>query len=151
MSKLNDGIHIKGKSRLTYRDALTGKFLYQTPWRDNLVTTAGKVLYARLMKGETLDPCGYCGVGSGDTPAAIGDTALETEIGRLTITDVSITGAAVTYSTFFGSADCNGGWWEIGLLTLATGGTLIARTVLGAEQTKNAANTITLDYTLTVA
>ena len=148
--KVKDAVKVKGRCRLTIRDAKTGRLLERTPWRDNLVTDDGEVLYARLLRGDALDPCSYCGVGSGNTPAAEADTTLETEIGRLEVTDTSITGAVVTYSTFFGSGDNNGTWWEIGMLNAAAAGVLIARTVLGASQNKTVANTVTIDYELSV-
>jgi hypothetical protein len=148
--KLKDEVRVKGRCRLTIRDAETGEILEQMPWRNNLVTDDGEELYAKLMKGDALDPCGYCAVGSGFTPAAEGDSAMEAEIGRLVVTNISITGSAVTYDTFFGAADCNGTWWEIGMLTLAVGGVLVARTVLGASKTKNATKTVTVSYELSV-
>lgn len=149
MMQALDGIKISGRTRFRIRDLLTGE-LEITPWKHNLVTTAGMVLYASLLRGTSAAHCAYCAVGSDDTAADVGDTALAAEIGRLAITDTSISTATVTYSTFFGSADCNGAWNEVGLLTESVGGTLICRNVLAAEQTKNAANTITIDYALEV-
>jgi len=148
--QLKDEAKVKGRCRLTIRDAKTGEVIEQTPWRNNLVTDGGEELYAKLMKGDALAPCGYCAVGSGNTPAAEGDAALQTEIGRLVVTDISITGSAVTYSTFFGAADCNGTWWEIGMLNASVAGVLIARTVLGASKTKNSSKTVTVEYELSV-
>ena len=149
--KLKDEVKVKGRCRLTIRDAETGEILEQTPWRNNLVTDDGEELYAKLMRGDALDPCGYCAVGSGDTPAAEADSALETELGRLVVTDTSITGSTVTYSTFFGAADAAGTWWEIGMLNDPVAGVLIARNVLGASKTKNATNTVTVDYELSIS
>lgn len=148
--KIRDKVKIKGRCRLTVRDAKTGEIIEQTPWKENLVTDDGEELYAQLMRGDSVDPCGYCGVGSGNTPAAEGDSALEAEIGRLEVTDAIIAGSVVTYSTFFGSGDANGNWWEVGMLNDPVAGVLIARTVLGGLQVKNAANTITVDYELSV-
>ena len=148
--KLRDEVKVRGRCRLTIRDAETGEVLEQMPWRNNLVTDDGEELYAKLMRGDALDPCNYCAVGSGFTPAAEGDSTMEAELGRLVVTDTSITGSAITYSTFFGAADAPGTWWEIGLLNQSVGGILIARTVLGASKTKNAANTISVEYQLSV-
>lgn len=148
--KLKDKVKVKGRCRLTIRDVETGEIIEQTPWKPNLVTDDGEELYAKLMRGDALDPCNYCAAGSDNTPAAEGDTALGAELGRLEVTDATIVGSVVTYSTFFGSGDANGNWWEIGMLNAAAAGVLIARTVLGGVQVKNAANTITVDYELSV-
>ena len=105
--KVRDEVKVRGRCRLTIRDVKTGKLLEQTPWRDNLVTNKGEELYAQLMRGDALDPCGYCEVGSGNTPAQETDTALETPLDRLEVTDATISAHpfTVTYSTFFSSAD----------------------------------------------
>ena len=148
---MRDKIKVKGRCRFIIRDAKTGDLIEKTTWRNNLVTDDGEELYAQMMMGTTVDPCSYCAVGDDNTPAAEADTALLSEIGRLVITDINIAAAVVTYSTFFGSGDANGNWWEIGLLNQIAGGVLIARTVLGGVQVKNAANTITVEYELSVS
>jgi len=148
--KLRDEVRVRGRCRLTIQDAETGELIERTPWNPNLVTDAGETLYARLMKGDDVAPCRYCAVGSGNTAAAEGDSALEAEIGRLEVTDISISGSTVTYSTFFGAGSCNGTWWEIGMLNAESGGTLVARTVLGTSKSKSTSNTITVDYELGV-
>jgi len=147
--KFSDKVKALGRCRLTIRN-LNDEILEKTGWTHNLVTDDGEELYAKLLRGDALDPCGYCAAGSGNTPAAEGDSTLETEIDRLEVTDTSIAGSVVTYSTFFGSGDANGTWWEVGMLNAAAAGVLIARTVLGASKNKSAANTITVDYELSV-
>ena len=148
--KMRDKIKVKGRCRFIIRNAETGTLIETSPWNPNLVTDDGEELYAQLMRGDAVDPCSYCAVGDDNTPAAEADTALISEIGRLEITDATIAGSVVTYSTFFGSGDSNGNWWEVGLLNAAVAGVLIARTVLGGVQVKNAANTITVEYELSV-
>ena len=147
---MRDKIKVKGRCRFIIRDAKTGKLIETSPWNPNLVTDDGEELYAQLMRGDAVDACSYCAVGDDNTPAAEADAALISEIGRLEITDATIAGSVVTYSTFFGSGDNNGNWWEIGLLNAVVAGVLIARTVLGGVQVKNAANTITVEYELSV-
>lgn len=147
--KIKDKVKVKGRCRLTIRD-LSGKILEETPWMNNLVTDDGEELYAQLMKGDAVDPCSYCAVGDDATPASESDAIMGSEIGRLEVTDISITGSVVTYSIFFGSGDCNGTWWEVGMLNAEISGVLIARTVLGASRSKSTSNTITVDYELSV-
>jgi len=146
-----DGIKIKGRVRLTIRDAATGEVIKQTPWQENLVTTAGTVRFAELMRGGASQGIAFCGVGDDDTPAAAGDTELGNELGRLPITDTSISTATVTYSTFFGSADCNGTWKEEGLMTEAVNGVLVCHFILASPEDKNATKTITVDHELEVS
>jgi len=111
--KIKDKVKMRGRCRFTIRDAETGEIVEQTPWRDNLVTDVGEEMYAQLMKGDTIDPCNYCAVGDDNTPAAEADTVLGSELGRLEVTEITIAGSVVTYSTFFGSGDANGCYDEL--------------------------------------
>lgn len=142
-------VHVKGRVRARIHDLETDTWTI-TPWGDNLVTDDGKELFSKLMCGDSSEHATYCAVGSGTAPASESDSALQSEIGRLIITDYSVSGASVTYSTFFGSADCNGTWGEAGLLTASSGGILIDRYVFGTALVKNSTKTITVDIELTV-
>ena len=147
----SDKTTIRGRTRITFRDALTGEVLEQMPWKENLVTDDGEVLFAELMGGLSTDYITHCAVGSDGTAANEADGSLGAEIGRLPITDISISTSTLTFSTFFGSADCNGAWNEVGLLTGAAGGVLVCRNVLASEFTKNTTKTATIDYEVEVA
>ena len=147
---VKDRVRIRGRVRVTVRDT-EGKLIEQRPWSSNLVTDAGEALFAALMGGESVNPCAYCGVGGGSTPAQETDTALGSELGRIEFTNTSRTGGAVTFSTFWSIADAPGTWWEIGLFNAPTGGTLIARYVLDSSVSKSASNTVTVDYELQVS
>lgn len=142
---------VKGRVRLTIRDAKTGEVIEERPWRENLVTNAGIAWFIALIHGDAPAPLTHEAVGSGTTPAAAGDTALEMEIGRVAFTDSYTTSTTVSFVTFFSSSDCAGTWNETGLFTAASGGTLVARNILSPSVTKNSTNTVTVTHVLSVS
>lgn len=139
----------KGRVRFRIHDLINDTWEI-TPWGHNIVVDDGNEQYVKLMAGDSTAYASYCGVGSGTTAAASTDTALETEIGRIAITDYSIASATCTFSTFFGSADCNGSWNEVGLLTANSGGILINHYILASTITKNSTKTVIVDIELTI-
>ena len=141
-------LNVKGIVRITIRDAKTGKMLEKHE-RTNLFTTAGKTHLLKLLIGESDDIAQYCGVGSGTTAVAVGDTAVETELGRVSLSSYSRTGLVATLTYFFGGADCNGTWGNEGLLTASSGGTLCAHCLVSPTITKTTSKTVTLEHQLT--
>lgn len=141
-------IKVKGTVRLTVRDAVTGRVLEKRE-QTNVFTTAGKTHLLKLFIGESEDIAGYCGVGSGSTAPAVGDTALTTEIGRVSLSGYSRSGLVATLTFYFASGDCNGTWQEEGLLTDSSGGTLCAHTLFDSSITKTTSKTVTVEHELT--
>ena len=141
-------LNVKGIVRITVQDAKTGKVLEKHQFK-NLFTTAGKTHLLKLLIGESDDIAQYCGVGTGTTAVAVGDTAIETELGRVSLTSYSRTGLVATLTYFFGGADCNGTWGNEGLLTASSGGTLCAHCLVSPTITKTTSKTVTLEHELT--
>jgi len=139
---------IKGKVRIIVRDAKMGKIL-QIVEKSNIIVGGGKNLIASLVNGESANIPNYCAVGSGTTTPSVSDTTLEGEIGRLAVTQRSRANNVITYSTFFGSGDCNGTWNKVGLFNAQSGGTLFSEALISPSIAKDTTKTVTIDYSVT--
>lgn len=93
----------------------------------NLVVTTGKTFIAARMVG-TPTAMSHMAIGSGTTDPAVGDTALQTELGRVALTSSASSGAVVTYVASFGAGTGTGAVTEAGILNASSGGTLLCRT-----------------------
>lgn len=118
----------------------------------NLVVTSGKELVAANMQGDNVNPIGYMALGTGSTPAALGDTSLEAELDRnpLSVPGGTVAGAVITYETTWAPGDGTGAITEAGLFTASTGGTMLARTVFPVVN-KGADDTITVVWDVTIS
>lgn len=148
--EFKDKLRIRGRVTATIRDAKTGEIL-EIIHGKNLVTDDGEELFMKWMNGEAADIITYCAVGSDDTAPAEGDSALGVEIGRILITDQTRVTTTITYSTFFGAADCNGAWEEEGLFNAAVAGVSVAHSLFAAPIAKDGTKTVTVDHELIMA
>ena len=115
----------------------------------NLVVTVGKEFIAARMVG-TPTAMSHMAIGAGGTAAAIGDTALGSELGRSALSSAAATGAVVTYVATFGPGVGTGGVVEAGILNASSAGTLLCRTVF-AVVNKGADDTMAITWTITVS
>ena len=118
---------------------------------NNLVVTAGKELIATLISGSGT-AIGYMAVGTGSTAAAVGNTALETEIDRnaLTVAGGTASSNTVEYEAVWNSGDGTGSLTEAGLFNASSAGTMLARTVFSAVN-KAASDVLTITWTITIS
>lgn len=103
-------------------DPKTGKVLARIRGH-NLITTAGKVLLARMLAEETGFNTGitYLGIGTGTTTPAITDTSLTTETGRKAVAmPVYRVSNRLQFKGYFPAADCNIFVKEVGLFGHST-------------------------------
>ena len=140
---LNDSIKVKGALSISKN----GVVVQEVP---NLVVSVGKTLIAARLAGSG-SVLTHMAVGSGSTAAAVGDTALVTEIDRnaLTVSGGTASGATVTYATTWAAGDGTGAITEAGLFTAASGGALLARTVFPVVN-KGADDVITITWEVTI-
>ncbi len=115
----------------------------------NLYTNVGLGRLAALEADEAVDPISHMAVGTGTTPAAGGDTALEAEIAgsRVAVTK-SGSGASRIYTAVFVEGVGNGAITEAGLFSAATGGQMSNRSVFGVK-TKEPGEVFTFNWMLT--
>lgn len=117
---------------------------------DNLVTTAGKAHIAdQLSSSPGQSAMSHYAIGSGTTNPAVGDTALETELARVTLDSRTDSSNEVTYVATFSAGTGTGAVTEYGILNAGSGGTLLVR----AEEAvinKGASDSLVVTHTLTI-
>jgi hypothetical protein len=115
----------------------------------NLVVTTGKTFIAARMVG-TPTAMSHMAIGSGTTDPAVGDTALQTELGRVSLTSSASAGAVVTYIASFGAGTGTGAVTEAGILNASSSGTLLCRTEFSVIN-KGADDSMSITWTITVS
>ena len=115
----------------------------------NLVVTTGKTFIAARMVG-TPTAMSHMAIGSGTTDPAAGDTALQTELGRVALTSSASSGAVVTYVASFGAGTGTGAVTEAGILNASSSGTLLCRTEFSVVN-KGADDSMSITWTITVS
>lgn len=142
MSNIQDNLKMKGRLQVS----LNGEVVRNI---DNLVVTAGKNYVADRMKNNS-SVMSHMAIGSGTTAAAAGNTALGTELGRVALTSSTVSNAVVTYVASFAAGTGTGAVTEAGILTAASGGTMLCRTVFSVVN-KGSADSMTITWTVTVS
>lgn len=144
---LNDAIKVTGELRITVTNPEGN--IKQEVVVPNLVVTVGKNYIASRIKDATATAMTHMAVGSGTTAAAVGDTTLGTELGRVTLTSTTVTTNSVAYVATFPAGTATGALTEAGILNAASAGTLLCRTVFSVIN-KGAADTLGITWTVTV-
>lgn len=115
----------------------------------NLVVTTGKTFIAARMVG-TPTAMSHMALGSGSTAAAVGDTALGTELGRVALASATSSGAIVTYTASFPAGTATGAVVEAGTFNDPTTGTMLCRTVF-AVVNKGVDDAMSVTWAITVS
>jgi len=120
---------------------------------DNLVVTTGlSYIAARMTDSGAPTDMSHMAVGSTSTAAALGNTALGQELGRVGLT----TGQGVpnnntiVYTATFPAGTGTGALAEAGILNFAIGGTLLCRTTFNTVN-KGADDSVTITWTVTIS
>ena len=142
MSKIQDNLKMKGRLQVS----LNGEVVRDI---DNLVVTAVKGYVADRMKNNS-STMSHMAIGSGTTAAAAGNTALGTELGRVSLTSTTVSSNVVTYVATFAAGTGTGAVTEAGILTASSGGTMLCRTVFSVVN-KGSADSMTITWTVTVS
>ena len=120
---------------------------------DNLVVTAGKQWVAgRFKDGSIPAEMSHMAIGSADTAAAAGNTALATELNRIALTTDggTVSNNTVQYDASWTSAAAAYAIKEAGIFNAASGGTMLARTTF-AVINKGTDDTVSISWTITVS
>lgn len=149
---LKDNIKTNGTLTLVLTDE-NGNVKQQD--EHNLVVSTGLAYIASRMKDATATAMSHMAVGAGTVAAAAGNTALGSELGRVTLTSstivtTSVTNDAIQYVATFAAGTGTGAVTEAGILNAASAGTLLCRTVF-AVINKGALDTLTITWKVTVA
>ena len=143
---INDTIKVTGELKLTLTKPDGNTHETVVP---NIVVTDGKEYIASRMKDATATAMSHMAIGTGSTAAAAGDSALETEAGRVALTSTTVTSNAVAYVATFGAGTGTGAITEAGIFNASSSGTLLCRTVFSVIN-KGAADTLGITWTVTV-
>jgi hypothetical protein len=145
---LNENLKLKGELTITHRgEDGSIKNVIHIP---NLVVTAGKNHIASRMVGTSSTVMSHMALGTDSTAAAIGNTTLGGEVGRVTLASSSAVNNTITYTADFPAGTATGVLREAGILNNSSGGTLLCRTVF-ATVTKGAGDSISVNWVVTVS
>lgn len=143
---INDTIKVTGELKITVTKPDGNIHETVVP---NIVVTDGKEYIASRMKDATATAMSHMAIGTGTTAAAAGDSALETEAGRVALTSTTVTSNAVAYVATFAAGTGTGAITEAGILNASSSGDLLCRTVFSVIN-KGAADTLGITWTVTV-
>lgn len=116
----------------------------------NLVVTVGKNFVASRMVGVASNVMSHMAIGSGATAAVVGDTALQTELGRVALGSSTATTNVASYTATFPAGTGTGSITEAGILNASSAGTLLCRTVFGVV-TKSATDALSINWNITIS
>ena len=118
----------------------------------NLVVTAGLGFIASRMAGTSANVMSHMAIGTNNTAAAAGNTALGAESARVALTSTTPTGAAVAYVASFpaGTPATLTGIQEAGIFNASSAGTMLCRTVF-AVVNKDVNDSMSITWTVTMA
>lgn len=116
----------------------------------NLVVDTGLAFIASRMKDTTDAAMSHMAVGTDNTVAAAGNTALGTESARVTLASSTVTANAIAYVATFPAGTGTAALTEAGLFNDPTSGTMLCRTVF-AVINKGAADSMTVTWTVTIS
>ena len=118
----------------------------------NLVTTSGKSHIAAKLAATTNSPVAmtHMAIGTGSTSAAAGNTTLETEGGRVSLSNTVVSTNTVTYTATFPAGTGTGAVTEAGIFNASSSGTLLCRTTFPAVN-KASGDSIAITWVVTVS
>lgn len=144
---LRDGLKITGAVEITLFDK--NGDVKDTRSIKNLVVTTGKTFIAARMVG-TPAVMSHLAIGEGTTAAAVGNTTLGTEVGRVALASATSSGAVVAYTATFGAGTGTGAITEAGIFNSNTAGTLLCRSVFSVVN-KGVDDGMTITWTVTIS
>lgn len=145
---INDIINPKGKLRILLT-AADGSVKNDT-LVDNLVVTTGKQwIAARMYDTGIPDQMSHMAVGTDNTAADVGDTALIAEGARVSLSSTSVSTNTTQYVATFPAGTGTGALVEAGILNAASVGTLLCRTVFPVVN-KGVDDTLSITWTITI-
>jgi len=119
---------------------------------NNLVVDTGLDFIASRMKDATATAMSHMEVGTDNTAAASGDTALGSAVSssRTALTSTTVTDNAVAYVCTFAAGTGTGALTEAGIFNASSAGTMLCRTVFSVIN-KGASDSMTVTWTVTIS
>ncbi len=116
----------------------------------NLVVDSGKDYIASRIKDATATVMSDMAVGTDNTAASAGQTALIAETARVALTSTNVSANVVTYVASFGAGVGTGALTEAGIFNASSAGTMLCRTVFSVIN-KGALDSMTITWTVTLS
>ena len=149
---MEEGIKCRGDLEFVFTCQVTGKVRKYI--ERNLIVTVGKNHIADQLSDSGEAAMSHMSLGTGTTAAAVGDTALQTELDRNALTSKTQGSGAnanqVTYSAEWAAGDGTGAITEAGIFNSASAGVMLARSVF-AVKNKGATDSLGIAWTLTIS
>jgi hypothetical protein len=140
---INDGLKMTGAVAI----ALNGEVVQEIP---NLVVTAGKNFVASRMKDTTKAAMTHMAIGTNNTTAAVGQTALSAEVARGALTSTTVSNNTIAYVETFAAGTGTAAIVEAGVFNASSSGDMLCRTVF-AVVNKGSQDAMTITWTITVS
>ena len=116
----------------------------------NLVVQSGRDWIVSRMGSDTPVLMSHMAIGSDATATSTSQTTLISELGRTVLGSSVVVDNTITYTSAFAPGVGTGSIVEAGIFNDVTAGTMLCRTVFGVV-TKDAADTMTISWTITVS
>lgn len=150
---MDDKMTIKGKFKAVLYDEYGN--VKEVRENDNLITTAGfnTVLKQVGISGTQPAAFKWCAVGSGESAAAVGNSALGGELARAAVSyGDSAVGAAGSFvsTAAFGAGVGTGAVYESALFNDATTGSMLNRQIFSVIN-KGANDTLSMEWTISLS
>lgn len=145
---INETFKMKGELSITVRDQ-EGK-LKQTLVVPNLVVTTGKNYVASRMVGTSSNVMSHMAIGTGTASPVVGDTALGTQAGRVSLSAFTAAANAITATASFPAGTGTGAITEAGIFNASSGGDMLCRTTFPVVN-KAAGDSISISWVITVS
>ena len=119
----------------------------------NMVANAGRTWLLNMgTQGTPPAKMGWMALGTGTTAPTTSDTALQTEMAgsrTATTNNGAITAQSMVFTCTFNPGVATGSLTEAGIFNATSGGTMLAHVTFGTI-TKNAGDTLTITWTITL-
>jgi len=145
---MQDFTKVKGQVELVLKDSQGNVKEHVTI--PNLVVTTGLGHITSRLAGVSQAVMSHMAVGTSATAAALADTTLGAEVGRVALTSTTPSGSTILYVASFGAGVATGALQEAGVLNDGAAGTLLCRTVFPVVN-KGASDTLQISWTITVS
>lgn len=116
----------------------------------NLVVTSGLAFIASRIRDASASVMSHMAIGSGTAAAALPNSALGTELGRVSLTATTVNANQVVFTATFPAGTGTGAITEAGIFNAGTAGTMLCRTVFSVVN-KDAGDTLSITWTVTIS
>ena len=143
-----ESVTIKGNLQVTLLDE--AGVIKDSRKVNNLVVAVGKDLIASRLVGNSLPIPSHMALGSSSTAASTSQTALGSELGRVSLDSTNRATNTITYVATFGAGTATGTVEEAGIFNAGSSGNMLCRTTFSPVN-KAAGDTIVVTWNVTVA